>query len=79
MTRPDLATLEALGSLQGNSNWERVKAWLIASANASDADCRTVSDEVALRQAQGRSQTLHELLDLADTANSKVKAARSRS
>jgi len=60
--------LSALASLQGNADWETVKAWIVESRDADSIALALSKDEVNTRWLQGSVQNLNAIIEVSNKA-----------
>jgi hypothetical protein len=68
LAKPDRKQLEALANVAKSSWWTEVKRLLDEEYTATVTLMIGVTDEVALRQSQGRAKFLHEFMNLVQQA-----------
>ena len=76
LIKPSQQVIAALSSLEGNPNFETVRAWLEESRQHLYADsCRT-KDDVLSRWQQGAAQAVDEFLTKAQDASEVIRRSR---
>jgi hypothetical protein len=76
LQKPTTQVLNALASLEGNPNFETIRAWLEDSRQHLYSDsCRT-KDEVLSRWQQGAAQAVDEFLSKAAEASDVIRRSR---
>lgn len=76
LKNPGDRVLSALAALEGNTNFDDVRAWLRESLNGLYAESVATADEVQCRWKQGAAQALEEFLAKADKAQEIVRKSR---
>ena len=76
LAKPDNQVLSALAALEGNSNFETVRAWLEQSRQALYVESCETKDEVLSRWKQGAAQAVNELLTKAQQAPEVIRRSR---
>lgn len=76
LAKPSHQVLAALAALQGNSNFETVRAWLEQSRQALYVESCETKDEVLSRWKQGAAQAVNELLTKAAEAPEVIRRSR---
>lgn len=72
--RPDKRLIEALADLEGNRNWEIIRAWLQECERQSTQACIDQVDDMQLRREQGAAQTLREINEISAEARNLVQS-----
>jgi len=62
MKQPSSRTISALAILEGDHHFQSVVEWLKEARAEQDETNRKIIDDVLLRQGQGRSQVLDEII-----------------
>jgi hypothetical protein len=76
LVKPSPQVLAALSSLEGNPNFETIRAWLEDSRQHLYSDsCRT-KDDVLSRWQQGAAQAVDEFLTKASEASDVIRRSR---
>jgi hypothetical protein len=68
MIRAETRLIEALVALKNNPYWQEVLKWMEDSLKEQREANDVMSDDVKLRQGQGRAQELNEILKAAEGA-----------
>lgn len=68
--------IEALAVLEHDADFKEIMDWIRASHRASVDACVTESDELTLRRAQGAAVDLAEIIELADSARTRLERLR---
>ena len=76
LKKPDTQVLNALASLQGNSNFEAIRSWLESSLQDLYVTSSITKDEVISRWNQGAAQAVAELLEKAKEAPEVIRRSR---
>lgn len=76
LKKPDTQVLNALASLQGNSNFETIRSWLESSLQDLYVTSSMTKDEVLSRWNQGAAQAVAELLEKANEAPEVIRRSR---
>ena len=76
LKKPDTQVLNALASLQGNSNFEAIRSWLEASLQDLYVTSSITKDDVISRWNQGAAQAVAELLEKAKEAPEVIRRSR---
>lgn len=76
LAKPTNQVLAALTALQGNPNFETVRAWLEQSRQALYVESCETKDEVLSRWKQGAAQAVNELLTKAAEAPEVIRRSR---
>lgn len=76
LKKPDTQVLNALASLQGNSNFETIRSWLESSLQDLYVTSSITKDEVISRWNQGAAQAVAELLEKAKEAPEVIRRSR---
>jgi hypothetical protein len=76
LEKPSPQVLSALAALQGNHNFEVVRAWLEQSRQALYVQSCETKDEVLSRWKQGAAQAVNELLTKAVEAPEVMRKSR---
>jgi len=73
LNHPDKRILQALASLEGNTDFKVVTDWLYASLNQMYIDGSYAKEDHQARWFQGAQQTLVEFLDKAEHAREAIR------
>lgn len=76
LAKPDHQVLNALAALQGNPQFETVRAWLEQSRQALYVESCETKDEVLSRWKQGAAQAVNDLLTKAQQAPEVIRKSR---
>jgi hypothetical protein len=76
LSKPDNKVLAALAALEGNSNFETVRAWLEQSRQDLYVESTETRDEVLTRWKQGAAQAVNEFLTKAQQAPEVIRRSR---
>lgn len=76
LSKPDQQVLSALAALEGNPNFETVRAWLVQSRQDLYANSCITKDEVLSRWMQGAAQAVDEFLTKAQQAPEVIRKSR---
>ena len=68
LAKPSIKLLTALSSLEGDANFELIKAWLTQSIDDLNVANASTKDEVLTRWNQGSIQALMEILETSNHA-----------
>ena len=76
LKKPSQQVLNALSSLEGNSQFETVRSWLEESLQDLYRDSVNTKDEVLSRWQQGAAQAVEDLLTKASEAPEVIRRSR---
>lgn len=76
LAKPDNQVLSALAALEGNPNFETVRAWLVQSRQDLYVESCETKDEVLSRWKQGAAQAVNEFLTKAQQAPDVIRKSR---
>jgi hypothetical protein len=76
LVKPSQQVLNALSSLEGNSNFETIREWLKESRQHLYRDSCITKDEVLSRWQQGAAQAVDEFLTKASEASDVIRRSR---
>ena len=76
LKKPSQQVLNALSSLEGNSQFETVRSWLEESLQDLYRDSVNTKDEVLSRWQQGAAQAVGDFLDKAKDATEVIRRSR---
>ena len=76
LKKPSQQVLNALSSLEGNSQFETVRSWLEESLQDLYRDSVNTKDEVLSRWQQGAAQAVGELLEKSKEAGDVIRKSR---
>lgn len=76
LKHPSKQVLSALASLQGNTDFETVREWLMESLHDLYVNGSQARDDYLVRWHQGATQVLGEFLDKSSSASEVIRKSR---